>query len=121
MADIVPLTGGENRVIVKHGLSGLAEVRNLGLRKSVAQRRGLRGTRWPDATEVAFRIAPGDQRFGPGWTGAGKAVQMFLTGNPFEATTIANELFALNTERQTAERAIVNEIVEAVPRNTSHR
>ena len=31
VADVVPLTG-ENRIIVKHGLDGLRDVRNPGLR-----------------------------------------------------------------------------------------
>jgi single-stranded-DNA-specific exonuclease len=43
---------------------------------------------------------------------AGQAVRMFLTGDPEEATRIARELFALNVERQTAERAIVKEIFD---------
>ena len=37
---------------------------------------------------------------------------MFLTQDAAEADSIAKELFALNTERQAAERAIVSEILE---------
>src|SRR5262249_7945316 len=55
VADIVPLTG-ENRVIVKHGLNGLRDVRNAGLR-ALLDAAGFKD-KIPAATEIAFRIAP---------------------------------------------------------------
>jgi single-stranded-DNA-specific exonuclease len=106
VADIVPLTG-ENRVIVKHGLNGLRDVRNPGLR-ALLDAAGF-ADRAPDAGEVAFRIAPAINASGR-MDSAGQAVQMFLTADAEEANRIAQELFALNQERQTAERSIVNEI-----------
>lgn len=108
VADIVPLTG-ENRVIVKHGLNGLAEVRNVGLR-ALLSAAGFAG-RVPDAGEVGFRIAPAINASGR-MDSAGQAVRLFLTEDPEEANRIARELFALNAERQTAERAIVKEIFD---------
>jgi len=108
VADIVPLTG-ENRIIVKHGLSGLGQVRNPGLR-ALLDAAGFQ-SRAPDATEVAFRIAPAINASGR-MDSAGHAVRMFLTSDLSEARTIAGELFALNTERQSAERSIVNEILQ---------
>ncbi|MEP6715792.1 MAG: DHHA1 domain-containing protein, partial [Terriglobia bacterium] len=114
VADIVPLTG-ENRIIVKHGLSGLKDVRNPGLR-ALLDAAGFRD-RVPNATEVAFRIAPAINASGR-MDSAGQAVRMFLTTDASEADEIARELFALNQERQAAERAIVHEILErcvAVP------
>jgi single-stranded-DNA-specific exonuclease len=108
VADIVPLTG-ENRVIVKHGLSGLRDVRNHGLRALLAAA-GF-ADRVPDAGEVGFRIAPAINASGR-MDSAGHAVRMFLTEDPEEANRIARELFALNVERQTAERAIVKEIFD---------
>ncbi len=106
IADIVPLTG-ENRIIVKHGLAGLGDVRNHGLRALLAAA-GFKD-RVPDAGEVGFRIAPAINASGR-MDSAGQAVRMFLTTDPDEATMIAQELFALNQERQTAERAVVNAI-----------
>jgi single-stranded-DNA-specific exonuclease len=106
VADIVPLTG-ENRVIVKFGLKGLGDVRNPGLR-ALLDVAGFTD-KIPDATEVGFRIAPAINASGR-MDSAGQAVRMFLTNDQAEATQIARELFALNQERQTAERAIVNEI-----------
>ncbi len=108
VADIVPLTG-ENRVIVKYGLRGLRDVRNPGLRALLAAA-GF-ADRAPDAGEVGFRIAPAINASGR-MDSAGQAVRMFLTNDAAEAGEIARELFALNQERQTAERAIVKEIFE---------
>jgi single-stranded-DNA-specific exonuclease len=109
VADLVPLTG-ENRIIVKHGLRGLGEVRNAGLR-ALLEAGGFAAGRLPDATEVAFRVAPAINVSGR-MDSAGQAVRMFLTGDGAEASRIARELFALNKERQTEERAIANEIFE---------
>ena len=108
VADIVPLTG-ENRVIVKHGLEGLRDVRNPGLR-ALLNAAGF-ADRVPDAGEVGFRIAPAINASGR-MDSAGQAVRMFLTSDADEAEQIARELFALNQERQTAERSIVKEIFE---------
>jgi single-stranded-DNA-specific exonuclease len=107
VADIVPLTG-ENRIIVKHGLAGLANVRNPGLR-ALLSAAGFAG-RVPDATEVGFRVAPAINASGR-MQSAGQAVRMFLTADAEEAASIARDLMTLNQERQTAERAIVNEIL----------
>jgi single-stranded-DNA-specific exonuclease len=109
VADIVPLTG-ENRVIVKHGLRGLGDVRNPGLR-ALLDVAGFRD-KIPNATEVGFRIAPAINASGR-MDSAGQAVKMFLTADVAEAESIARDLFALNQERQTAERAIVHEIFES--------
>jgi single-stranded-DNA-specific exonuclease len=108
VADIVPLTG-ENRVIVKHGLKGLGDVRNPGLR-ALLDAAGF-AERVPDATEVGFRIAPAINASGR-MDSAGQAVRLFLTEDREEANRIARELFALNVERQTAERSIVKEIFD---------
>jgi single-stranded-DNA-specific exonuclease len=108
VADIVPLTG-ENRVIVKHGLAGLRDVRNAGLR-ALLDAAGF-AERVPDATEVGFRIAPAINASGR-MDSAGQAVRLFLTEDREEAGRIARELFALNVERQTAERSIVKEIFD---------
>ncbi len=107
VADIVPLTG-ENRIIVKHGLDGLSDARNPGLRALLAAA-GF-SERVPNATEVGFRIAPAINASGR-MDDAGEAVRMFLTTDADEAGRIAKALFALNQERQTAEKSIVNEIL----------
>jgi single-stranded-DNA-specific exonuclease len=108
VADIVPLTG-ENRIIVRHGLNGLGDARNLGL-IALLRATGFEG-KVPSATEVGFRIAPAINASGR-MESAGQAVRMFLTADAEEAAAIADELVALNKERQGAERAIVDEILE---------
>ena len=107
VADIVSLTG-ENRIIVRHGLNGLADARNPGLRALLAAT-GFTG-KVPTATEVGFRIAPAINASGR-MESAGQAVRMFLTADPEEAAGIASELVTLNRDRQAAERAIVDEIL----------
>jgi len=106
IADIVPLVG-ENRIIVKFGLAGLADPRNPGLR-ALLEVAGFKD-RVPNAGEVGFRIAPAINASGR-MDSAGQAVRMFLTKDPAEASRIAQELFALNQERQAAERTVVNQI-----------
>jgi single-stranded-DNA-specific exonuclease len=108
VADIVPLTG-ENRVIVRHGLNGLSDARNHGLR-ALLSATGFEN-KIPTATEVGFRIAPAINASGR-MESAAQAVRMFLTADPEEAARIAAELVTLNRERQAAERAIVDEILE---------
>src|SRR3984885_11788796 len=56
VADVVPLTG-ENRVIVKRGLSGLDRVANPGLR-ALLDVAGIEAGTSPSARQVAFQIAP---------------------------------------------------------------
>jgi single-stranded-DNA-specific exonuclease len=56
VADVVPLTG-ENRVIVKRGLSGLDRVRNPGLRALLDVSGFAEGVS-PSARQVAFQVAP---------------------------------------------------------------
>lgn len=107
VADIVPLTG-ENRVIVRHGLEGLADARNPGLR-ALLEAAGFKD-KAPTAGEVAFRIAPAINASGR-MDDAGQAVRMFLTADAEEARRIAQELIALNKERQSAEQTVVREIL----------
>ncbi len=118
IADIVPLVG-ENRVIARHGLNGLAEPRNPGLR-ALLESAGVRN-RVPNTSEVGFRVAPAINASGR-MDSAGAAVRMFLTEDAGEAERIARELFGLNQQRQTAERKIVEEIFaeceKSPPRDT---
>ena len=108
IADIVPVTG-ENRIVVKHGLAGLNDVRNVGLRALLGAA-GFAG-KTPNETEIAFRIAPAINASGR-MDSAGAAVEMLLTTDAERAGEIAKRLLELNTERQGAERAIVKEILD---------
>lgn len=107
VADIVPLID-ENRVLVRRGLSGLRNVRNIGLRAllSVA---GFEDGECPTAHQVAFRIAPRINAAGR-MASARDVVEVFLTEDAARAQELAEQLDALNRERQQTE----SEIVEAI-------
>src|SRR5207248_10856517 len=109
VADVVPLTG-ENRVIVKHGLSGLAAIRNPGLRALLDVAGFVTGS-VPSAGQIAFRIAPRINAAGRMAT-ANNIVEMFSTSDGVRARQIAEQLQTWNVERQQAELEIVNRILE---------
>jgi single-stranded-DNA-specific exonuclease len=109
VADVVPLMG-ENRIIVKHGLSGLGAVRNRGLR-ALLDVSGFTNGRVPSSTDVAFRIAPRMNAAGRMDT-ANAVIELFLTDNAERAGVLAQQLHALNGERQLAEADVTRQIVE---------
>jgi single-stranded-DNA-specific exonuclease len=104
VADVVPLTG-ENRIMVKHGLDGLRDVRNPGLR-ALLDVAGFTGDTVPNARQVGFQIAPRINAAGRMDT-AQAVVELFLTGDPARARDLARQLHEQNTERQQVEAAIV--------------
>lgn len=109
VADVVPLTG-ENRILVKHGLNGLRSVRNYGLR-ALLDVAGFSEGDVPSAGQVAFRIAPRMNAAGRMATAA-DVIDLFLTEDSDRARELANQLHELNQERQAAEAAIVESILE---------
>lgn len=108
VADVVPLTG-ENRVIVKHGLDGLGEVRNPGLR-ALLDISGFSEGRAPSSRQVAFQIAPRLNAAGRMDT-AQAVIEMFLTSDAGRARELAQQLHEQNAERQQVE-AEIREICE---------
>lgn len=110
VADVVPLTG-ENRVIVRHGLRGLREVRNPGLRAllNVAE---FRDGQIPSATQIAFRIAPRINAAGR-MEDARDVVELFLTDDLAKARLLAEKLHLLNADRQQEEAGIIEEVLAA--------
>ncbi|MBK9168284.1 MAG: single-stranded-DNA-specific exonuclease RecJ [Bryobacterales bacterium] len=107
VADVVPLTG-ENRIIVKHGLAGLSDVRNPGLR-ALLDVAGFGNGTLPSASHIAFRVAPRINAAGRMDT-ARQVIEMFLTSDAARAREIAEQLNALNAERQLTEREIIDAI-----------
>lgn len=108
VADVVPLTG-ENRVIVKHGLEGLRNWNNPGLR-ALAETAGLTEGQAPSAHAVAFQIAPRINAAGR-MASAADVIELFTTAGVDRARAIAGQLDALNRERQDTEAEIVRFIV----------
>ena len=110
VADVVPLTG-ENRAIVKHGLAGLDDVRNPGLR-ALLEVAGFARGKAPSARQVAFQIAPRLNAAGR-MDSARDAVELFLTGDAARAAELARGLHDRNTDRRQVEDE-VREICERV-------
>ncbi len=109
VADLVPLTG-ENRILVKHGLGGLREVRNPGL-QALLEVAGFKNGERPTAGQVAFRIAPRINAAGR-MASASEVVELFLTRDSARARILAEQLHTLNRERQETEADMVKRILE---------
>ena len=109
VADVVPLVG-ENRIIVKHGLEGLNQARNPGLR-AILELSGLMNGRAPSARQVAIQIAPRINAAGR-MDDAQNVIRMFLTEDPELARRLASELHSLNQERRDTEAEIVRLVLE---------
>jgi len=104
VADVVPLIG-ENRVIVKHGLDGLNQSKNPGLR-AILECSGLLTGRSPSARQVAFQIAPRINAAGR-MDDAHSVIRMFLSDDVEQARSLAAQLHALNQDRRETEADIV--------------
>ena len=105
VSDVVPLLD-ENRIFARWGLKSLEGTRNPGLRALLTVA-GLEG-RGLGAEDVAFQIGPrinASGRLGS----AARAVELFLSENLDHALGLARELDALNQERRTIEREVLDQ------------
>ncbi len=110
VADVVPLTG-ENRIIVKHGLEGLKDPRNPGL-KALFEVAGIRIGIPPSARQVGFQIAPRLNAAGR-MDHASNVIELFLSNDEAKVQSIARKLDELNKERQQTEAEIRDTILAA--------
>jgi single-stranded-DNA-specific exonuclease len=108
VADVVPLTG-ENRVIVKRGLEGIAKTRNPGLR-ALLEVSGFPPGAALTSGDLGFRVAPRINAAGR-MDHAREVIELFLTRDEMRAREIARRLDELNAERQRTGDAIVREIL----------
>ena len=97
VADVVPLTG-ENRVIVKHGLEGLRDPRNIGL-KALFKVAGLEEGAAISARQVGFQIGPRMNSAGR-LDDARNVIELFLTTDATRAQELAEALDTMNKARQ---------------------
>lgn len=104
VADLVPLIG-ENRILVAEGLKKIPETSMLGLQKllEICKLKGQVTER-----DIGFIIGPRLNAVGR-MQNAMLAVQLLLTEDPDEAQAIAEEIEALNSERQKIVQQIVKE------------
>jgi single-stranded-DNA-specific exonuclease len=110
IADVVPLVG-ENRLIARHGLSGLRESRNPGIRELI-ESAGLTGKAL-SGFDIGFKLAPRLNAIGR-MGHARLAVDMLTRAAPDEAVRIAAHLEQQNRARQSLERRIVAEARDMV-------
>ncbi len=110
VADVAELKG-ENRLFVKHGLKGLRNVSNTGLR-SLIEACGL-GHRKISEGDLGFRLGPRINAAGRmGMTDL--AVRLFFSEDAAEAQALVQKLDELNAQRQKTEERIFNEACERV-------
>jgi single-stranded-DNA-specific exonuclease len=108
VADVVPFTG-ENRILVKHGLEGLRENTNPGL-KAILKVAGIKEGETPSARQVGFQIGPRLNAAGR-MDDARDVIELFLTTDEARAHSLAEKLDTLNKERQDTEAAIREQIL----------
>ena len=108
VADVMPMTG-ENRTIVQHGLAVLEHPRRLGLAQLI--RESNLGEKPLTSVSIGYTLAPRINAAGRMWK-ANIATELLLTRDPLRASLLAQELCALNRERQTIEGDIFQECVE---------
>ncbi len=105
IADVVPLLG-ENRILVRFGLEGLAHPQNPGL-KALLSGAGVQGE--VDFSDVGFKLAPrinAVTRMG----GGREVVDLFSVDDQASARAIVQEMNVKNSLRQQEERRILSEI-----------
>ena len=100
VADLVPLRG-ENRALVRAGLTEIRRARRLGLRALIAAARCEPGRL--DEGDLAFRLAPRINAAGRLYR-ADAGVELMLTPDDGRAEQIASELDRANLDRRAAER-----------------
>lgn len=111
VADVVQLTG-ENRAIVRLGLDGYTDVKNIGLRE-LLRVAGIADGVAPTVRQVGFQIGPRINAAGR-MESARMVVELFLTSDSARAAAIAEELDALNRDRRDTEKRILTDILEIV-------
>lgn len=111
IADMVPLSD-ENRVMVRHGLSGIAAGSSVGLRALMEVSGSTDKKRLTTGT-VGFGLAPRINAAGR-LEQAMMAVELLTTDDPARAREIAVLLDGYNKRRQEVERQIVDEAQEMI-------
>jgi single-stranded-DNA-specific exonuclease len=116
VADVVPLTG-ENRAIVKYGLTVLSKTQRLGL-KELIQTAGIQGkfSVW----NIAFQVAPRVNAAGR-ISHAREALELMLTEDKIKAHELAGHLNSINQERQKITEQIFKEAQEIIGEVTDEK
>jgi single-stranded-DNA-specific exonuclease len=111
VADVVPLLG-ENRVIVRYGLSSLRERCSIGL-KALMTVAELNGKSELQSEDIGFALAP--RINAAGRLGQARlAVELLTTESAERAKSLADYIDQLNKDRQTVERKVLKQAKELV-------
>lgn len=113
VADVVPLVG-ENRALVKHGLQLMNQQARPGI-DALIREAGMDG-RTLAAENIAFTIAPRLNAAGR-MDDATAALRLLITEEEEPAEQLAQRLCAMNTDRQNAEQAIMEEVHQQLEKN----
>jgi single-stranded-DNA-specific exonuclease len=120
VADLVPLSG-ENRLLASHGLAHLRTTANEGLR-ALKKASGIVEDAQIFPADISFRIGPRINASGR-LADAILPVEMLLAADPARCAEIAEELNAMNRERQEIERQVSAEALaqlEAIAATLPH-
>ena len=124
IADVVSLTG-ENRTIVKDGLTALSNTKRPGLRallSSVKQNANAGSGNAALDMNIPLSVSTGDISFqiSPKINACGRlgeadrALELLLTTDPTRAMALTEELISENSRRQELEQALVDEAVSQI-------
>lgn len=122
VADIVPLYG-ENRVLVKSGINLINELLSEGmLRKGIKALLNVSGSveNTVSSMEIAFRLSPKINAAGR-MGSAERALKLLLSDDTEEAASLAEEISATNTERQTVEKEISESAISKIEQDSSYK
>lgn len=115
IADMVPLVG-ENRAIVREGLTALGATRRPGLRALME----VAGVRQPvTATHIGYALGPRINALGR-MGSAMQGVELLVTEDPRRAEELARHLDDENRNRQEVEAAILQEALAQAERQAPH-
>jgi single-stranded-DNA-specific exonuclease len=117
IADIVPMTG-ENRIITRHGLSGIRRTAIAGL-DALIEASGL-GRDSVDEQRIGFQAAP-RLNAGGRMNHARDAVELLTTARGARATEIAEELNRLNERRRCEQERTFRQAIELAENAGMHR
>jgi single-stranded-DNA-specific exonuclease len=112
VCDVVPLVD-ENRILSRFGLKSLAATRNPGIR-ALFTVSGLDG-RELEADDLAFQVGPRINAAGR-LGSARTAVELLLCDDPAEASRLATEIDARNTERKRLSAELFEQAARAAER-----
>ncbi|MCM8781430.1 MAG: single-stranded-DNA-specific exonuclease RecJ [Candidatus Omnitrophica bacterium] len=117
VADVVPLIG-ENRLIVKEGLSRISQTKKLGL-KALMDISGISGKNI-NSTYISYILGPRLNASGRIDT-AEIALRLLMTKEPQEADELARIVDAHNRQRQRIENKILEEAQDLVSRDINFK